>query len=60
MPEGDESFDIRVKKIEGNESTYIYEQVHHSSEGTVEVPVSGSEDAVFQIFVNGELYGTKP
>lgn len=60
MPSDEESVDIKVTKLEDGVSTDVYHQTHYSSEGTVEVPLSGSESSVFQIYINGVLFDTKP
>ena len=51
---------ITVKRIEGNTSENIYSNTHYSSEGPRVISFTGSENAVYQIFIDGVLDKTKP
>lgn len=51
---------ITVRRIEGNTSEDIYSNTHYSSEGLRVISFTGSENAVYQVFIDGVLDKTKP
>lgn len=58
LPEDKESVYIVIKKIENNQEVEVYSGTHYSSEGTVSIPVQGSEDTIFHVYVDGVLQDT--
>ncbi len=60
IPESKGSANIKVVRIENNTSTEIYNATHYSSEGHRTLSFTGSENAVYQVFVDDVLEETKP
>lgn len=58
LPEDKEAVNIVIKKIENNQEVQVYSGTHYSSEGTVSIPVQGSEDTIFHVYVDGVLQDT--
>lgn len=56
LPEDRNSVDITIKKIENGKESVVYNGTHSSSEGTISIPVMGTADATFHVYVDGELF----
>lgn len=58
LPEDKEAVNIVIKKIDNGQEVQVYSGTHYSSEGTVSIPVQGSDDTVFHVYVDGILQDT--
>lgn len=60
IPESKGSANVKVVRIEGNTSTEIYNNTHYSSEGYRTISFTGSDTAIYQVFIDNVLDKTKP
>jgi len=56
LPEGRENMKVTVYKVQNGVSSRIYESFHNSSDGTLEIPVSGEGKVTFEVYINDSLY----
>lgn len=58
LPEDKESVNIVINKIDQGQEFQVYNGTHYSSEGTVSIPVQGTRESIFHVYVDGVLQDT--
>jgi len=59
LPEELQNAKVTVYKVQDGISSKIYESIHSSSDGTLEIPVSGEGKVTFEFYINDSLYKSK-
>jgi len=49
---------ITVIQIEGDQSKEIYKKVHSSKDSPLQIPISGTGKAIFQVFIGDSIFDT--
>ena len=60
LPPELESMKVTVYKVQNDISTRIYESMHKSSDGPLEIPVSGEGKVFFEVYINDSLHESVP
>lgn len=58
LPKDKDKMKVTVQKVQNNIIERVYEAYHNSSEGQIEVPISGTGKAVFEIYIDGVSNGS--
>lgn len=58
LPQDKDRMKVTVQKVQNSVIESVYESYHNSSEGQIEVPISGEGKALFEIYIDGVLNGS--
>lgn len=58
LPQDKDRMKVTVQKVQNSVIESVYEAYHNSSEGQIEVPISGEGKALFEIYIDGVLNGS--
>jgi len=56
LPGDLENMKVTVYKVQSEISSRIYETIHKSTDGPLEIPVSGEGKVTFEVYINDSLY----
>ncbi len=58
LPKDKDKVKVTVQKVQNSIIENVYEAIHSTSEGEIEVPITGTGKAVFEIYIDGVLNGS--